>query len=106
MSVKDIDDKNFEEVKKSGKAVVKFHADWCGPCQMLKPIYKDVSGKIPGVNFFSVNVDEAVETADRYGVMSIPTMILFEKGAEKDRIVGASNVESLVDEIKEKFGSN
>ena len=103
MSIKDLDDKGFDSVKKSDRAVVKFWADWCGPCHMLMPVFEAVSGKIKDVDFFSVNVDEAEETAEEYSVMSIPTMILFEKGKEKDRIVGASNEESLIEDIKQKF---
>lgn len=106
MSVRELTDKDFAEAEKSDKAIAKFHADWCGPCQMLKPTYKEVAEKISGVDFFSVNVDNAPETSDKYGVMSVPTMVLLEKGKEKDRIVGALNAETLVSEIKQKFGSN
>lgn len=103
MSVKELTDKNFEDVKKSKRAIVKFYADWCNPCQMLKPIYHEVSDKIPEVDFYSINVDKAEKIADRYGVMSVPTMILLVDGDEKDRIVGVSDTESLLNEIRQKF---
>ncbi|PIZ00815.1 thioredoxin [bacterium (Candidatus Howlettbacteria) CG_4_10_14_0_8_um_filter_40_9] len=105
MSVRELTDKDFTEAEKSDKAIAKFHADWCGPCQMLKPTYLEVAEKVKGVDFFSINVDNAPETSEKYGVMSVPTMIIFEKGKEKDRIVGALNAETLEGEIKKKFGA-
>lgn len=104
MSVKELNTADFDQAEKSEKAIVKFFATWCGPCHMLAPVFEEVSEKIKGVNFFSIDVDEAAEIAEKFSVMSVPTMILLEKGKEKDRIVGASNAESLAGDIKQKFG--
>lgn len=104
MSVQDIDDKTFDKVEKSDKAILKFHADWCGPCHMLAPIYEERSEKMKDVDFFSIEGDKSPELSEKFGVMSFPTMILFEKGKEKDRIIGAVNGEVLEKEIKEKLG--
>lgn len=104
MSVKKIDSKSFSDVEKSDKAVLKFYADWCGPCKMLAPIYEDISEKIKDVDFYSVDGDSESDLAEKFDVMSFPTMVLLEKGKEKDRIIGAANEESLTKDIKGKLG--
>ncbi len=97
-------DATFEkEVLKSKKpVVVDFYADWCGPCTMMAPAFdeasKDMNGK---VTFVKVNVDENQEHAGELGVMSIPCIILFVKGKEADRNVGAMNKGTLKSWIEE-----
>ena len=69
--------------------VVDFWAPWCGPCRMMGPVIEAAAEALAGkVKFVKVNTDENVEFAGMYGVMAIPTMIVFHKGEEKDRIVG------------------
>ncbi len=82
---------NFDqEVLKSDKtAVIDFYAEWCGPCQMAAPIIDKLSEEYKDrLIIGKVNVDEARDIAQRYGVMSIPTMIIFKNGEEIDRKVG------------------
>lgn len=75
---------NFEEVIQT-RVLVDFYANWCGPCKMLGPVLEKVSDEIKVVK---VNVDENQELARKYGVMSIPCVILFDDGKEVKRNVG------------------
>ena len=81
---------NFEqEVLKSDKTVlVDFWATWCGPCQMIAPVVEDIA-KQGNVKVGKVNVDDNQELAIEYGVMSIPTLIVFENGRAVNRMMGA-----------------
>ncbi len=98
-------DQNFEqEVLKSDQPVlVDFWAPWCGPCQMMGPILeeleKDLSGK---VKIGKLNVDENQAVAGEYGVMSIPTLIIFKDGTIVKQFVGVQAKEVLMEEL-EKF---
>ena len=80
--VKHINTDNFEEevIKAEGKVLVDFFATWCGPCTMLAPVLEQVADSKPEVKIVKVDVDEEPELATRYKVMSIPTLMVFEKG--------------------------
>ena len=88
--VKEIKKDNFKkEVLESKKTVVAdFNANWCGPCRMLRPILDELSEKDSKTKFVSINVDDNQELAKKYGVLSIPCLILFKEGKEVDRSVG------------------
>ena len=91
-------DENFEsEVLKADLPVlVDFYADWCGPCQMLRPIIEELSEEFQGkAKIAKINVDEAPKTAEKYGIMSIPTVILFKEGKEVTRQMGLTTKEVL-----------
>ena len=93
-----ITDGNFEEeVKKSSIPVlVDFYADWCGPCKMFSPIVDDFAASHSGdVLVGKVNIDEEPDLAARYGVMSIPTAILFKGGEVAGTLVGVQPKENL-----------
>lgn len=86
--IKEINNENFEEeVLKGGTILVDFYANWCGPCKMLRPtleeVVKEKTGKI-----VSVNVDNEKDLAIKYGISSIPCLILFKDGKEIERNVG------------------
>lgn len=90
MAVITVTKENFEqEVMKSEKPVlVDFWASWCGPCKMLSPIVDEVSDEVSTVKVCKINVDEQMELARKYRVMSIPTLILFENGTIKKQTMG------------------
>ena len=93
-----LNDGNFEtEIKNSDlPCIVDFYADWCGPCKMIAPIFEELSKEYAGkCNFFKVNVDEANAVAAEYGVMSIPTLIMFNNGAKIASQSGALPKEML-----------
>ena len=85
-------DRNFEEfIIKNHHVVVDCWAPWCGPCRMISPIIDELALKYSGKIFFGkLNVDENPLTARQYGIMSIPTLLIFTNGILMERIIGAS----------------
>ena len=81
---------NFKQnvIDKSGVVLVDFYADWCGPCQMMAPILKEVESENSNVSIVKVNVDNSPELAGVYGVMSIPTLIVFKDGNPVSQNIG------------------
>ena len=84
--MKEIEETNFFEEVKEGITLVDFYATWCGPCRMLHPIIEDLSNERSEVTFKQIDVDNAPNISKEYGVMSIPTLILFKDGI---RLFGA-----------------
>jgi thioredoxin 1 len=96
-------DANFEqEVLKSEKPVlVDFWAPWCGPCRVVGPVVEDLAEAYKGrVKVGKINIDDNPKTATTYGVMSIPTIILFNKGDIMDKLIGLSPKDRLEGLIK------
>lgn len=78
--------------------LVDFYADWCNPCRMIAPVIEEISSELSdSVEFFKVDVDAETELAAAYGVMSIPTMILFRDGEESGRLIGANSKEKILE---------
>ena len=102
MSIIDLTKENFQaEVTKSDKPVlVDFWAVWCGPCQMMAPILHELETEMPDVQIGKVNVDEQMDLARQFRVVSIPTLIIFKNGQEVQRMVGVTSKEELKDALK------
>ena len=81
--------------------LVDFYANWCGPCKMLSPVLEELENS-RGVMVVKVDVDKNEEVARNYGVMSIPTLIMFKNGELVDKKVGYMSIELLSDWINEK----
>ncbi|MDD3896634.1 MAG: thioredoxin [Candidatus Peribacteraceae bacterium] len=99
---KTISDAEFEaEVLKSDTPVlVDFFANWCGPCKAMLPVVEELAGEYEGkVKVVKINVDEAAETPAQFGVMSIPTFIIFKKGAPVSTFVGVKSKEDIKKEL-------
>ena len=107
MSVNVINKENFDEkvLKNENPVVVDFWAPWCGPCRMLSPVVDQVSEEVEGVSFGKVNVDEEKELAARYGIMSIPALVLFKDGKAVDSMIGFRPKERVVEFSKGKLSS-
>lgn len=90
----------FLETIKEGVALVDFWAEWCGPCRIQLPILDEVSNEIGDKAVIGkVNVDEELALAQKFGVQSIPTLILFKDGKAVDVMVGVQDKETLVEKI-------
>tara|TARA_Y100000310_G_C20692427_1_gene823220 strand:+ start:3439 stop:3747 length:309 start_codon:yes stop_codon:yes gene_type:complete len=89
--VKHLTKDDFKDFIKEGVAVIDFYADWCGPCQMVKPIFEELSSEMKDVKFGSVDTQAQEELASEYGIRSIPAFILFKDGEQvADRVGGAT----------------
>jgi thioredoxin 1 len=104
MSAKTVSDSDWDsEVLQSDTPVlVDFWAEWCGPCRMVGPVVEEIASEQAGaLKVVKLNVDDSPETARKYRVMSIPTLMVFDGGSEKKRIVGARGKGQLMDDISE-----
>lgn len=97
MSVKKIEEKEFNKVisNKEKKVIVDCYADWCGPCRMLSPIIDDLAEEVDSCEFYKLNVDEAENVSREYGIMSIPTVLIFKDGKEINKSIGLKTKEEL-----------
>lgn len=102
VSVTEVGDQNFEaKVLQSGTPVlVDFLAEWCVPCHMVSPVVEEIAKDKGGaLDVAKLNVDDNPEVTRKYGVMSIPSLILFKDGQEKARVVGARGKDAILKEI-------
>lgn len=97
MAVEHITQDNFDEAVSSAETVlVDFFATWCGPCKMLAPVLDSIAENLPeNRKIVKIDVDENMEIARKYGVMSIPTLVLFKNGQAAQRLVGVRPEDEL-----------
>jgi len=103
MNILHLENENFNEIIKSGLTLVDFYAEWCGPCKMLSPIIEEVAVELNDLKIIKVNVDEHGDIAQKYGVMSIPTLILFKDGNEIDKSIGFMPKEDMIEFINKNI---
>ncbi len=101
MSEKTVTTENINDILNSDKPVfIDFFAPWCMPCKRMTPVIKSLEKSMEGkADIYSCNIDECEELCDKYGIMSVPTCIVFKDGMEKGRISGLANEKSLTDLI-------
>ena len=97
-----VSSKNFEtEVLNSEKTVlIDFYADWCGPCKMLSPVVEKFANENENIKVVKINVDDEQDLAIKYGVMSIPTLVVIKNGQEVNRSVGLVSKDDILNIVK------
>lgn len=102
MSVLVLNDDNFEsEILNSEKTcLVDFFATWCGPCKIMSPVIDEIAAENPDIKVGKVDVDEAEEIAAHFGIMSIPTLMVFKGGESVKTFVGVTDKDAILAELK------
>ncbi|MCQ6273470.1 thioredoxin [Bacillus sp. V3B] len=104
MAITHATDQTFANETESGLVLVDFWAPWCGPCKMIAPVLEDLDSEIGDkVKIVKLDVDENQETASKYGVMSIPTLIVLKDGKEVDKVIGFQPKEALAERLEKQF---
>ena len=100
--MKIVQSNEFAEVIKGEKpTIVDFFATWCGPCKMLSPILEKVEEDSDGkFNVVKVDIDESLDLARKYGIMSVPTMIVFKEGQEQEKMIGLRQKNQIEEAVK------
>ncbi len=98
----ELTDTTFDDQIQNGVVIVDFWAPWCGPCRMQTPILEAVQSKAAdGLSIAKVNVDNCPQTAIRFGVQSIPTLIVFNNGREVKRMIGVTDEKTLLTTVND-----
>lgn len=96
----EVTDAEFDSVLANNDYVlIDFWADWCIPCRRVSPIVEDVAGEHPEMAVFKMDIDANPETPKKFGIMSIPTLLFFEKGVERARIIGVKTKEDILNAL-------
>ncbi|PLT31460.1 thioredoxin [Peribacillus deserti] len=100
MAISHTTDQTFSKEIEEGLVLVDFWAPWCGPCKMVAPVLEEIDGEMGDkVKIAKLNVDENAGTTGKFGVMSIPTLILFKDGVAVDKVIGFHPKEALTEII-------
>ncbi len=95
MIIHDIDESKFSEYINNEMVLLDFYAEWCGPCKMLSPVLEELA-KIKNMNIYKINVDKHPNKAREYGVMTIPTLILYKNGLLIKKNIGYLSLDELL----------
>ncbi len=98
--MKVIEEKDFDSEIKEGLVLVDFFATWCGPCRMMARVLEEIDGKVDGLKIIKVDTDESENLAKRFGIMSIPTLMIFKSGELMEKHIGLWQKEDCLDAIK------
>ena len=98
--VKEIKDIEYKNIIKEGKVVIDCYAPWCGPCKMISPIIDKIAEENENTKFYKINVDNADEITKDFDIMSIPTILIFENGNLKEKVVGFKSKTELEELLK------
>ena len=101
MPIYNVTKESFEKIKESGQRVlIDFYAEWCGPCKMIAPFIHEIEKEQPELIIAKINVDELTSVAIEYGVQSIPTLLVMEKGEIVNKAVGYRTKEQILELLK------
>ena len=95
-----INSQEFDNTIESGVVVVAFFATWCGPCKMLSPVIDELSGELENVNFVKVDIDQSMDLAQKFKIVSVPTLKVFKNGEEVDTLMGFMPKEVLKSKVE------
>ncbi len=95
-----INSQEFDNTIESGVVVVDFFATWCGPCKMLAPVIDELSGELDNVNFVKVDIDQSMDLAQKFRIVSVPTLKVFKNGEEVDTLMGFMPKEVLKSKVE------
>ena len=105
MSVIVVNKENFNEIKAGNKPLLlDFYADWCGPCRMVSPLVDEIADEHPEYTVGKINVDDDLELAQAFGVVSIPMLVVMKDGAIVDQAVGARPKEDILAMLEQANG--
>ncbi|MDP8231588.1 MAG: thioredoxin [Candidatus Zophobacter franzmannii] len=91
---------NFEETIKEGVTLVDFWAPWCAPCHMIAPHVEAIEKEMPEITVAKINIDSSPEIAAKFGIMSIPTIMIFKDGKQHSTTIGVVPKKTLIDKVK------
>ena len=104
--MKELNKENFDEFSRKNRvAVIDFWAPWCAPCLTMKPVLEELEREVNNVAFGKINVDENVELAQKFRIMSIPTFSILVNSEERDRIIGVVQKEEVKERIERYKGT-
>ena len=95
-----INSQEFDNTIESGVVVVDFFATWCGPCKMLSPVIDELSGELENVNFVKVDIDQSMDLAQKFKIVSVQTLKVYKNGEEVDTLMGFMPKEVLKSKVE------